>query len=102
MSPEEKAQYLLDKFNGKKITPEDWEKATPYAKKCLVQKANITIDEILKIFDGLVKLEYCKFDAIGERKFTFDGEYKTHMTGYDMIEYWREVKKILKTKLLNK
>lgn len=57
-------------------------------KKC----ALVCCDEILSIFDGLHKPEYCAFDAIGERKFTYNGEYDTHMTGYDMVEYWNEVK----------
>lgn len=50
------------------------------------------VDEILKNFEGLHKPEYCSFDAIGERKYTFDGEYEEGMTGYDMISYWNEVR----------
>jgi predicted Zn-dependent protease with MMP-like domain len=54
--------------------------------------AKFICDEILKQFDGLHKPEYCAFDAIGERKFTFEGEHPEHMTGYDMVLYWEEVK----------
>lgn len=54
--------------------------------------AIIIVDEILKNFEGLHKPEYCAFDAIGERKFAFESEYPEHMTGYDMISYWEEVK----------
>lgn len=59
------------------------------AKQC----ALIAVDEILKNLEGLHKPEYCAFDAIGERKFTFESEYPEHMTGYDMIAFWQEVKK---------
>lgn len=58
------------------------------AKKC----ALIAVDEIIKNFEGLHKPEYCAFDAIGERKFTMEGEYPEHMTGYDMLAYWKDVK----------
>jgi hypothetical protein len=50
------------------------------------------VDQILFNFNGLLKPEYVAFDAIGERKFTYDGEYETHMTGYDMVDYWNEVR----------
>ena len=61
------------------------------AKKC----ALAAVDEVLTIFEGLHKPEYCAFDAIGCRKFTFEGEYDNQMTGYDMVEYWNEVKQAL-------
>jgi len=50
------------------------------------------VEQILLNFEGLFNPEYVVFDAIGERKFTYEGEYNTHMTGYDMIGYWTEVK----------
>jgi len=58
----------------------------------LLKNVLFLVDEILKQFDGLHKPEYCAFDAIGERKFTFESEYPNYMTGYDMIEYWKQVK----------
>lgn len=86
MTPNEKAaQLVVD--NQLKVKSLDYKEA--------VQCAIVTVDEILKNFQGLHKPEYCSFDAIGERKFTFQGEYNEHMTGYDMIEYWQEVKQIL-------
>lgn len=50
------------------------------------------LDEIIKNFEGLHKPEYCAFDAIGERKFTFESEYPECMNGYEMVDYWEEVK----------
>ena len=50
-----------------------------------------TVKEILKNFEGMDKPEYCTFDAIGKRKFTFESEFPEHMTGYDMENYWKEV-----------
>lgn len=91
MTPAKKAKELVDKFrqNSKWIEkdyPIDlWRDAK--------ESAIICVDEVLKIFDGIHKLEYCAFDELGDRKFTFVGEYDTHMTGYDMIAYWKEVKK---------
>ncbi len=81
MEAKEKAKELVEKYisvNGNSF----------FAKDC----ALIAVDEILKNFEGLHKPEYCAFDAIGERKFTFEGEYPEHMTGYDMVSYWEEVK----------
>lgn len=77
MTPEEKAQELLSKFERGGFAEE-------HALSC--------VDEILKNFEGLHKPEYCFFDSIGGRKFTFDGEHSDGMTGYDMVEYWNEVK----------
>ena len=82
MTPKEKAKELLDKYF--------WE-AVP-TKKQAKQCSLIAVDETLKQFDGLHKPEYCAFDCIGERKFTFKSEYPEHMTGYDMVEYWQQVK----------
>jgi hypothetical protein len=81
MTPKQKADQLIDKY---------W-----YITGMIMAKdfAIICVDEIINNFEGLNKPEYCAFDAIGERKFTFKGEYDTHMTGYDMIEYWNEVKR---------
>lgn len=80
MTPKEKAEKLYRMFSLG-----GWGKE--HATNC--------VDEILEIFEGLHKPEYCAFDAIGERQYKFDGEYSEHMTGYDMVEYWEEVKKAL-------
>lgn len=82
MTPKNKAIELFNKY------AKMWHASTDDVKNC----ATIAVEEILKNFEGLPKPEYCAFDAIGERKFTFHGEYDTHMTGYDMIAYWEEVK----------
>lgn len=83
MTPKEKAIELVNRFKGFEMTNENY---------AIKQVAIIVVDEILKNFIGLHKPEYCAFDAIGERKFTFEGEYDEHMTGYDMEAYWNEVK----------
>jgi len=97
MNTKEKAQELVYKFkdllhrhvgSSMLINHEGSEQILAQAKKA----SNITVDEILKQFDGLYKPEYCAFDAIGERKFTFEGEYPEQMTGYDMVAYWEDVK----------
>ena len=74
MTPKEKAKSLLSNFKSKELS-------------------NIVVDEIINNFEGLSKPEYTLFDSIGERKFTYDGEYEGAMSGYDMINYWEEVKK---------
>ena len=98
MKAQEKAQELVSKFadyvsgyvGSSFLTNYEYpDQILAQAKKV----ATITVDEILKQFDGLHKPEYCAFDAIGERKFTFKGEYPEHMTGYDMVEYWKTVKR---------
>lgn len=97
MNTKDKAQELVDKFKdyvhgyvgSSMLTNHEYpEQILAQAKKVAI----ITVDEILKQFDGLHKPEYCAFDCIGERKFTFESEYPEHMTGYDMVEYWENVK----------
>lgn len=97
MKPSEKAIELIDKYKGlvypyigsSMLTNEQNDAVIlTNAKICV----GILIDEILKQFEGLHKPEYVSFDAIGERQFTFQGEHETHMTGYDMVAYWEEVK----------
>jgi hypothetical protein len=77
MTPEQKAKNLIKKLKTH-------------------QNVNVCINEILRNFKGLHKPEYCRFDIIGERKFIFKGEHEDGMTGYDMIEYWKSVKRCIK------
>lgn len=96
MTSKEKAQELLLKFKGYVCgyVGSSMLTNTEYPEVILSQAkgvAIITVNEILKNFEGLHKPEYCVFDAIGERKYTFDSEHPEHMTGYDMVEYWTEV-----------
>lgn len=97
MTTKEKAHEIVEKFtdyvhgyvgSSMLINYEYPEQILAQAKKASI----IAVDEILKNFEGLHKPEYCAFDAIGERKFTFEGEYPEHMTGYDMVAYWEDVK----------
>lgn len=89
MNTKEKAIELYNKFRNENSF-----------RVCCVMTANIrakkqaliAVNEIIKQFDGLHKPEYCAFDAIGDRKFTFESEYPEHMTGYDMVAYWEDVK----------
>ena len=92
MTPKEKSIYILEKMNNGKISKALWDNCSDYARRDLKRKAMIVIAEIIKQFDGLDKPEYCAFDAIGKRKFIFDSEHSTHMTGYDMVAYWEAVK----------
>ena len=92
MTPKQKANELYMSFRMLQIANEDEDDETFNPNSRAKQCALICCDKILSIFDGLHKPEYCAFDAIGERKFTYNGEYDTHMTGYDMVEYWNEVK----------
>lgn len=82
MTPKEKAEELYKRMytQHSSIYPST-------AKQC----ALIAVKHMKSIFDGLHKPEYCAFDAIGERNFTFEGEHPDHMTGYDMLEYLEQV-----------
>lgn len=97
MTSKEKAEELLLKFKdyvcgyvgSSMLTNHEYpEQILSQAKKVAI----IAVNEILKNFEGLHKPEYCVFDAIGERKFTFESEHPEHMTGYDMVAYWEDVK----------
>jgi len=82
MTPKERAKYLFDKMKGFRVKHS-------HSKKC----AKIAVEEMLNQFKGLSKPEYVAFDCIGERQFTYEGEYADRMTGYDMVAYWQEVLK---------
>jgi hypothetical protein len=87
MTPKQKADELINKFRN-----HTWNGEDNLDNANAIKASIIAVDEIMKQFDGLHKPEYCAFDAIGERKFTFDSECSEHMTGYDMIAYWKLVK----------
>ena len=89
MTPKEKAKILIMGFIDELPWTSMNERQCNSIGKCC---AIIAVDEILKNFEGLNKPEYCAFDSVGERKFTFESEYPEHMTGYDMIAYWEDVK----------
>lgn len=72
MTPKTKADDLLDKVNGKHITKQEWENASEYARKDLVRKANIIIDEVLGVL----------------RYFNEDNAYREDITR----TYWNKVK----------
>jgi|GEM_PF-2839046 hypothetical protein len=97
MNPKQYAEELVDKmYNTEHCGIEHFpnkrycdctEMSLYQAKQC----ALIAVKHMKGIFDGLHKPEYFAFDAIGERKFTFEGEHPDHMTGYDMLEYLEQV-----------
>ena len=85
MTPKEKAKEFYDKYEFVYIQ-------NYTSKHEVIQCCIIAVDEILAILRGLHKPEYCGFDAIGERQYTYNGEYDDLMTGYDMVDYYNEVK----------
>jgi len=55
MEAKKKAIEILEKINNKEIKDSDWKYANEYAKKDLIRKAFIVIDEVvkeLKMFDS--------------------------------------------------
>ena len=94
MTPKEKAAALVEKYKeyvhgyagSSMLTNHEYpEQILSQAKKA----ALIAVDEILAILRGLQRQEYCRF--VG--KFTYKGEEHEHiMTGYDMADYYNEVK----------
>lgn len=88
MTPEEKSEDLINKMLFEIEYNCQPSLSTMVAKQC----ALIAVDEILEILEGLNKPEYAVFDAIEKRKYAFEGEYTDHMTGYDMVAYFQEVK----------
>lgn len=91
MTPKEKAIELFENFHYQ-ICSDNGIGENDSTLFCAKQCALIAVEEIMKNFEGLRKPEECAFDAIGERKFTFEGEYDNLMTGYDMVSYYEEVK----------
>jgi hypothetical protein len=83
MNAKEKAKDLVNWYYENLPQWVNTDEAKMCATKC--------VDEILKQFVGLNKPEYVAFDCIGERQFTYEGEYEDRMTGYDMVDYWNEV-----------
>jgi hypothetical protein len=59
----EKAVELMNLINGKKITLEEWESTSLYAKKDIERKVEIIIKEVQKeisMFYGGENISYCK------------------------------------------
>lgn len=99
-SPKEKAEEIIKKIltnipdykvagrdglNGLVIM-KDAEKINNTAKQC----ALIAVDEILAIIETLDKPEYTAF--LLKDKLEFETEYAKHFNGYDIEEYFKEVK----------
>ena len=97
MTPKKKAESLIGKLRDNSYVD-----SQGFNRKYTIENALICVDEILKNFEGLHKPEYTQFDIYPERKFTFDeggkyeAEYDTYMTGYDMQDYWKAVKREIK------
>ena len=94
-TPKEKAEQLISEF--KNITENSGLNATFDYKdfeKAAVRCAKLAVEKIIENFEGLHKPEYCAFDALGEQKYKLSGdpEYRTHKTGYEMKDYWQQVK----------
>ncbi len=85
MTAKDKAKELVDNFNPWVYSITD-EIELDYAKKCAV----ICVDEILKMFEGLHKPEYCSFDIYEPKKYHM--EVEAEFNGYTMSEYWEQVK----------
>jgi len=96
MTPKEKAKELFYKFNT--ITSNEFKSDTVTSAKAAKQCVIMSVDEIIKNFDGMHKPEYAAFDVLGEQKYTLthEQEYPTHKNGYEMQDYWNEVKTELK------
>ena len=59
MTYKEKATEILEKINNSKISKEDWEKASDYAKSDLKRKALIVVDEIIYFMDSFdIDIDY--------------------------------------------
>lgn len=86
MTVKEKAKELVVK-----MLQNEREMPREYTKQCSI----IAVDEILEIFKGLAKPEDVAFDVYSPRKYNFESEYSNFMTGYDMAEFYQQVKQEL-------
>lgn len=81
MNPKEKAKQLVEKYSSYSIGD---------GKKC----ALVCVEEILEPLKTLHKPEYTSF--ISKNLYTIpETEYDTHIHGYELIEYFEEVKEEL-------
>lgn len=96
MTPKEKAQSLVDNFKGivypyigsSMLTNEIDERVIlRNAKVC----ATIEVDEIINLLSTLSKPEYTAFIVKDVYTIT-DTEYEGHAHGYELIEYFQQVK----------
>jgi hypothetical protein len=101
MTPEQKALSLIEQYKNKIIYfPYLDTQDSSMKMESAIDCALTVVDETLKVFEGLYKPEYTLFDAIGERQYAFDSESSEGMNGYEMIEYYQEVKEILEKLLI--
>jgi hypothetical protein len=81
MTPIEKANELVEKFYSARVLDYNG------AKQC----ALIAVEEIIEPLTTLHKPEYTAFDCKSLYSVK-ETEYETHLTGYEMLAYWSEVK----------
>jgi hypothetical protein len=90
MTPKHKAEELVDRFRPYAYGPTP-EMETNNAKRC----AGIFVEEIIALLETLHKPEYTAF--IAKHIYTIDGtEYNTHIQGYELLDYFKKVKREIK------
>lgn len=58
-------------------------------------EANFLCNFVIRLVSKMNDPEKAAFDCIGKKEFDFEGEYSTHLTGYDLKEFFKEVKREL-------
>jgi hypothetical protein len=58
--------------------------------------ANFLCNLIIRMVSKMNDPEKAAFDCLSKKDFDFKGEFDSHLTGYDLQNYFREVKKELK------
>lgn len=85
--PKEEARRMVERFMEVDSRQQGTLMFSGDAKQC----ALIHCDEIIEVLETLAKPEYVAF--VAKDKFKLDAtEYDTHLTGYELIEYLKEVR----------
>jgi hypothetical protein len=74
MTPKEKAVELLEKINNGKITKEQWDNCSEYARNDLKRKAIIVIDEVVSVVS-----EFDNTDGYAQSRLDYYHQIKTEI-----------------------
>lgn len=96
MTPKEKAIELIHKFRMKRyegiLIPANVDmEREKRMDKVGAELALIAVNEIINLLNTLAKPEYVAF-YVKDVYTIADTEYETHAHGYELIEYWQQVK----------
>ena len=60
-----------------------------------IDAAKFLCNTMIRLVDKMDDPEKAAFDCLGKKEFDFESEFSTHLTGYDLKAFFKQVKREL-------